>query len=161
MSDTPNGQLVPILTTDTPKLEQVYGQGEIINGTVDLRKTNPNLWRAVLGFAIINISLGFNFLIFHPVFLLWHQSNYLWSAIFLTLGTSKIVFLILKRNLSMVRLTMGAEIGYMMFLAIGATEPVLTNSASMQLPILYVGLAFLELPWLLEPFINPWTARRD
>jgi len=155
-------ELMPVLTDETPSSETVEGQGAIINGgSLDVRKTHPNLWRVVMAFAVINVLLGLNFMLLHPAFLIYHQSNYLWGLIFLILGMSKITFLNFYRNLRLVRLTMGCEVAFMTSLALGATEPVFTSSASLQLPILYLGLAALELPLMLEPFINPWTARRE
>jgi hypothetical protein len=160
MSDS-DPQLVPTLTASTPKRDQVAGQGDVSNGTPDIRKTHPLLWRAVMAYAAICGFLGLNFIFFHPAFLLYHQSNYWWGAIFLILCISKIVFLNLYRNLHLMRVTMACEVSFMLFLALGATEPVWTSSASLQLPILYIGLAILEIPLILEPFVNPWTARRD
>lgn len=155
-------QLVPTLTDKTPTSDRVEGQAAVIDGrTVNVRKTHPNLWRSVMAYAAINALLGLNFILLHPTFLIYETSNYVWGGTFLTLAAAKIVFLNLYRHLGAVRVAMAAEIAFMFFIAVGATEPFLDGIGSLQNPILYVGLAVLELPLLLEPFINPWTARRD
>lgn len=153
--------VVPALTTETAARDLVTGQDAIVNGTIDVRKTHPNLWRSVMLYASVNMLLGLNFLVLQPTFLIYDQSNYLWGVIFLAAGLAKVVFLNFYRSLRNVRLTMAFEVSFMFFIALGATQPFLEGEGSLQLPILYVGMALLELPMLIEPFVNPWTARRD
>jgi hypothetical protein len=153
---------MPVLTNRTSRFHRVAGQGPVVNGAViDIRKTHPNLWLLVMTYGGVCTLLGLNFLFLSPTFLLWQTPNYVWGVVFMFLACAKFVFLNVYRNLRLVRLTMAAEVGFMLFIALGATEPFLTGKGSLQLPILYVGMALLELPLLLEPFINPWTARRD
>lgn len=155
-------QVMPPLTDSTPRREQLEGQATVTNGNAaNLRKTHPNLWRAVMAFAAVNALLGLNFLILQPTFLIYNRSNYWWGAIFLTLAACKIVFLNLYRNLHLLRVTMACEVSFMMVIALGTTQPFFEGEGSLQLPILYLGMCVLEMPLLLEPFINPWTARRD
>lgn len=153
--------VVPALTSETAARDLVTGQDAIVNGTIDVRKTHPNLWRSVMLYASVNMLLGLNFLVLQPTFLIYDQSNYLWGVIFLAAGLAKVVFLNFYRSLRNVRLTMAFEVSFMFFIALGATQPFLEGEGSLQLPILYVGMALLELPMLIEPFVNPWTARRD
>jgi hypothetical protein len=160
MSDDP--QLAPVLTDDTPKAERVEGQGSVLNGgTVKVRKTHPNLFRMILAYGIINVALGINFWVFTPAFLVWGLPNSVWGTIFLALGVAKITSLAIYRNLTLVRATMALAVAYMLFFGAGTLEPTLQGKASAQLAILYAGLALLQIPLLLEPFINPWTAARD
>ena len=48
---------------------------------------------------------------------------------------------------------------YTAFLAVGTGEPWLEGCGSLQLPILYAGLALLQVPLMREPFVNPVTAK--
>jgi len=52
-------------------------------------------------------------------------------------------------------------VGYLLFFGVGTAQPVLSGKTSAQLLVLYCGLAALQIPLLIEPFINPWTAKRD
>lgn len=130
-----------------------------MTGPIRLRLTHPNLWRSVQIYAALTVALGFNFILLHPTFPIYGASYYLWGGIFLGLGTAKLVFSNVVHNLTAVRVAMAAEIAYMLFLGVGTMEPYLNGVGSLQLPILYLGLCALELPLLLEPFFNPWTAR--
>lgn len=94
-----------------------------------------------------------------PTFLIYAQPNAVWAVSFLAIGASKLIFLNVYRRLRLVRLCMAVEVAFMMYLAWGTTQPYFTGKGSLQLPILYGVLALLQVPLLLEPFINPLTAR--
>lgn len=132
----------------------------IVKGTINLWRTHPNLYLAVTTLAVINIALGLNFLLLDPTFLIYGSPNQLWGAIFLTLGGSKLLFLNVVRRLRAVRAIMAAAVAYLLFLGAGTTEPFFQGMGSLQLPIMYLSLAALQIPLIVEPFINPWTARR-
>jgi hypothetical protein len=154
-------QLIPVLTTDTPMRSRIIGQLPVVNGTINLRYTHPNLYRMLISLSLVSITLGLNFFIFNPTFYVYNRSNYLWGTIFIVLGVSKIVFLNFYRSLKLVRICMATDFAYILFFGLGTMQPVLEGKGSMQLPILYFGFAFTILALLIEPFINPWTAKSN
>lgn len=129
-------------------------------GTIDIRKTHPNLYWLVMTLALVGLALGLNFIFLHPTFPIYGASNYLWGGIFLGIAFGKIISLNLYRRLRLVRGIMAFAVAYMMFLALGTMQPYLEGVGSLQLPILYAGMSALQIPLLLEPFINPRTAKR-
>lgn len=157
LEDKPQGQ--PSLET---MLEGSVELDEklIVNGSIYLWHTHPNLYLAVTTLAAINIALGLNFVFLQPTFLIYDSPNLLWGLIFLTLGVGKLVFLNVVRKLKAVRAVMAFAVAYMIFLGVGTTTPFFEGSGSLQLPIMYLSLAALQIPLIVEPFINPWTARR-
>lgn len=144
--------------------------GLVVNGSINVRKTHPLIYRGVMATAILFIALGLNFLVgqdvlgllaFAPTFFVWSMPNWVWAAFFLGIGLSKIVFLNLYRNLRLVRLTMAFAIAYLLFFAVGTMQPAFEGKGSLQLPLVYAYIASVLAALLLEPFINPWTAKRD
>jgi hypothetical protein len=129
------------------------------NGTINLRNTHPGLYRATMVAATASILLGLNFFFLTPTFQVYEASYTIWASVFLGLGVFKIVFLNARRNLKLVRLFMALSVSFLLFFGIGTMQPWIEGEGSLQLPILYLALALLQLPLLLEPFINPWTAR--
>lgn len=156
-------QVTPTLTTDTPKKERVKGQAEVMNGNgaVKVRLTHPSLYRTLMIYAFGFLALGVNFMVFTPTFLVYGQPNYLWGSIFLGLGGSFLCFLNCYRSLRLMRLTMTVSALYLLFFALGTTQPFLDREGSLQLPFLYLGWTGLLFLMLYEPFINPWSARRE
>lgn len=131
-----------------------------MNGTMpDVRKSHPNLYYSLMLYAIASVALGINFLVFTPTFLVYHLPNVVWSIVFLTLGIGKIVLLNFYRNARLLRLFLAAAVAFFLFFSVGTAEPFFEGKGSLQLPILYVMFAFLQVPLLMEPFINPWTQR--
>lgn len=149
----------PALTTapDSPDIDE----GLIVNGSINLRRTHPTLYRAATIVAAASVALGLNFALTVPTFLIFNQSKYLWATIFLVLGVSKLVFLNVWRKLPVVRVVMGGSVAFFLFLGLGTTQPFIEGNGSLQLPIFYFTVAAFELAALVEPFINPWTARRE
>lgn len=154
-------QVVQPLSDRTAWFEQIPDQGPIITGTIDIRKTHPALYRVIMLYALACFLLGINFWIFTPTFLVWDQPNELWGSIFILLSVAKVVFLNIHRSLKLVRVTMAFEVGYFMFFALGTSQPPIEGTGSFQLPIMYLWVAAIEYPLLVEPFINQLTARRD
>jgi len=132
----------------------------IVNGRVELRRTHPCLWRAETGLAIINLALGLDFVVLQPTSLIYGFPNELWGAIFLALGVAELAFLNLYRRLKGARAVMAADAAYLLFLAAGTTQPFIEGHGSLQVPIMYLALAAVQIPLVIEPFMNPWTARR-
>lgn len=135
-------------------------EGLIVNGSINLSRTHPNLYRIVMGYAVLCVAHGLNFWIFSPTFLIYDMPNWLWGTIFLAQGIFLLVFLKVRRSLRVVRAGMAFAVAYFLFLGIGTMQPVFEGQGSLQLPIWYVGAATFLIALLLEPFINPWTAKR-
>lgn len=155
------GDVLPTVTGDTVAREQLDDQVPVVNGrTIHVRLTHPSLYRMRMLSAGLSILLGLNFLFLNPTFLIYGQSNYLWGGIFLGLGGGEMFFLNVYRRLRCVRILMAASFSYSMLLAYGTCQPFIEGEGSLQLPVLYVGWAVVHAALLLEPFINPWTARQ-
>lgn len=124
---------------------------------LNLRKSHPNLYRGITTFAIINIALGLNFFYANPTFNPYQIDKTIVGLVFLILGMSKLIFLNVHRSLKIVRFLMAAEIIFMVFWGIGSTITFFTGHTSLQLFVLYIGLAVQEIFLLLEPPANPMT----
>jgi hypothetical protein len=159
MNEQGGGTSEPALTTaaSAPDIDEAL---VIVDGSIRLSRTHPTLYRTVMLFAVLSIALGLNFWILAPTFWIYDQPNALWGTIFLALGTAKIVFLNFYRRLRAVRATMAFAVAYFLFLSVGTGQPFVEGQGSLQLPFLYLFCAVIQIPLLLEPFINPWTARR-
>lgn len=138
-------------------MNEDIGGGSAIN----IHKTHPNLYWLVMILALIDLALGCNFIFLNPTFPIFDAPNEVWGGIFLALGAGKIVSLNFYRRLRLVRGIMAFAVSYIMLLAFGTTQPYLEGVGSLQLPILYAGMAAIQIPLLVEPFVNPWTAKAD
>lgn len=137
-----------------PAERQPYNQ-------VNLRKSHPTLYRSITTFALLSIALGLNFIFTTPTFNPYGIPLWIIGSIFITLGCLKLIFLNLYRNLGIVRVVMAAEVGFMVFWGIGSTITFSQGKTSLQLFVLYVGMAVFELFLMVEPFFNPMTAKQD
>lgn len=153
----PTDQAAALSTVEPGLLDEKL----IVSGTINIRKTHPNLYLGITTFALIDVALGLCFSFFHPTFPVYGMPYQLWGVIYLALGISQLVFLNFYRRLTGVRVTMVCSIIFALFFGFGTLQPVFEGNASPQLMILYAGIAALQIPLVLEPFINPWTARRD
>lgn len=135
---------------------QTKGKGN----TVDIRKSHPNLYWSILMFGFIYAALGINFIFTTPTFQPYPIPYPIVGAVFLTLGMLKIILLNFIHNLDWLRKVMGVEIGVALWWSIGGTATFIQGKTSLQLPILYVGLCFLEVFLLREPFVNPATSEK-
>lgn len=124
----------------------------------NLRNTNPNLYRSLLTIALIYVALGFNFLLTVPTFEQYGIPKNVIGAGFLAQGIAYLLLLHVHRNLGVVRMLLIFSIAYMLFWGVGTTETFFQGKSSLQLCILYFGLAALQAPVLLEPYFNPVTA---
>lgn len=122
---------------------------------VNIRLTHPNLYFSLVVFALINIGLGLNFLFANPTFNPYQIDKTVIGCIFLALGLLKVIFLQFSRNLKILRLVMAGEVVFMLFWGIGTTITFFRGQTSLQLFVLYAGLAALESFLLLEPIVNP------
>jgi hypothetical protein len=147
------------ITSEKPALN--IDNGLIVNGDISVRRTHPTLYRSTMFLATLNIALGLNFFAFEPTFYVYDQPHELWGTIFIALGVAQIVFLNFYRHLRLMRATMALSMGYMAAFGLGTMQPAFEGKGSLQLPIVYGGFVAFQLALLLEPFINPWTAKRD
>lgn len=128
---------------------------------VSIRKTNPNLYLSVMMFALTNVALGFNFLLTTPTFLQFDIPKNAIGWTFMILGISLIVFLNFWRNLKIVRALLIASVAFYLFWGIGTSQTFFQGKSSLQLLILYFGMAFRLIPLILEPFTNPVTDKTN
>lgn len=127
----------------------------------NLRNTNPNLYRSLMTVASVFVLLGANFLLTTPTFQQFDiPKNFIGSG-FLALGLGNLVFLNIRRNLKAVRVLLIVGIAYMLFWGVGTTQTFFEGTSSLQLCILYFGLAALQAPLLVEPFFHPVTANGE
>lgn len=131
----------------------------INDGEINVRKTHPNLYWLLMVLAATGIALGLNFIFLQPTFLIFDGPNVLWGVIFLVSSIARIIALNVYRRLRWVRATMAFSAAYIGFLAIGTAQPYVEGAGSLQLPIIYAGMALLQVPLLMEPFVNPVTAK--
>lgn len=115
--------------------------------------------------AVVGILLAANFYagladVLRPTFSIWSVPNVVWATIFLVSSTSTIVALNFYRRLRWVRAMMAFNAAYMAFLTVGTTWPGWAGDASFQLPIVYGGIAGIQMILLWEPFINPEMAKK-
>lgn len=128
---------------------------------INIRLTHPNLWRSILTFAFIYIGLGFNFLFTNPPFNPYNIDKIIIGLIFLSLGLSKILFLIFVRNLKWLRLMITLGIIFTIFWGVGTSITFFQGKTSLQLFILYIGMGFLNTFLLIEPTINILSKPKD
>lgn len=129
------------------------------NGEIFIAKTHPTLYRILMVLSIAGIALAVNFFFARPTFSIWSVPNSIWATIFLISSVNGIVALNVYRRLRLVRRTMAFSAAYMLFLAVGTSWPGWEGNASFQLPIVYAGLAAIQIILLWEPFLNPETAK--
>lgn len=125
---------------------------------IKLQDSHPNLYRGIIVFSFISIALGLNFFFTKPTFLAYGIDKNVIGAIFMALGVGEFTFLNFHRSVRMLRVFMAMSVGFMCFWAIGTSLTFFTGQTSLQLFILYIGLAMLQLFLLVEPITNPANA---
>lgn len=123
----------------------------------NLRYSHPNLFKSIITFACINIGLGLNFLLTNPTFNPYGIDKTIIGMIFLGLGLGKIVSLLVVYNMKAIRILMALEVAFMVFWGIGSSITFFQGRTSLQLFVLYIGIAVSETFLLLEPVVNPMT----
>lgn len=126
--------------------------------SVNVRQAHPNYWVSVMTFSGIYLALALNFLFLNPSFLIFGAPNQVWGSIFLMLSIGQIL-LISKGCLRWLRRLMACSVVYLAVLGAGTSQPFLDRTGSLQLPIMYVGLATLLVPLRAEPPSNPLTMK--
>lgn len=129
--------------------------------SVNIRLSHPNLYRGITTFAVINVALALNFFYANPTFNPFEIDKNIVGVVFLTLGIGKLIFLNLHRSLRVVRGLMAVEIAFMVFWGVGSSITFFTGQTSLQLFVLYLGMAVNELFLLLEPPANPVAGHKE
>lgn len=122
---------------------------------VNLRTTNPTLFRGVLTVAIIFIAMALNFLLTVPTFEQFGIPKNVIGWGFMILGVGQVIALTLWRDLRVVRLGLAAGIIYCLFWGVGTSQTFFEGKSSLQLLILYLGIAAIQVPLLFSPYLNP------
>lgn len=128
---------------------------------LNIKFSHPNLYRLFLTFSLIHIGLGINFFFSNPAFNPYEIDKNIIGIIFLSLGVVKAFFLMVRRNLKFVRIIMAFSIGFTLFWGAGTIFSFLRGQTSLQMLVLYWGLAVIEMSLLLEPLANPLTEKAD
>lgn len=131
----------------------------INKGEVNILKSHPNMYWMLTAISVGSIAWGINFFAFNPTFHIWGIPYELLGAVFLVTSVARLITMNLYRRLFWVRATMAVSMGYMAFLAVGTTQPAFEGEASLQLPIAYALLVGIQIPMMLEPFVNRETAK--
>lgn len=128
---------------------------------VNIRHTHPGLYHSIMTLGVMSVALAVNFWGSNPTFNPYGISKDLIGGIFFILGVSQLVFLNVFRDLRKVRLVLAASVSFMFFWGASNAQQSFAGEASFQLPILYLALAILQIPLLIEPPVNPMTHREE
>lgn len=127
---------------------------------VNIRKSHPALYRALMTLACMGMALAINFWFSKPTFNPYGVPKEYVGVIFFLLGFSQIVFLNLFHDLRMVRITLAISVSFMFFWGVSNSQQFFAGNASLQLPILYVTISIMQIPLLIESPINPMTEKK-
>lgn len=109
-------------------------------------------------YGVLNVALALNFLILTPAFDPLGIDKYVFGAVFLAMGVVKIIALNISAPPRFLRFVVAANVSLFFFfggiLVAGFFQE---GQTSLQLPLTYFGLAFIEYPLLKEPLVNPVT----
>lgn len=111
--------------------------------------------------SVMSVLLAVNFWTSNPTFNPYDIPKNLIGVVFAALGVYQLVFLNVFHSLPRVRFGLAVSLGWLMFWGLSNTQQALAGNASFQLPILYVALAALHLPLLVEAPVNPMTQREE
>lgn len=125
-----------------------------------IRKSHPALYRALIALGCMCIALAVNFWFSKPTFNPYGVPKEYIGVIFFILGSALIVFLNVFRDLRMVRIVHAATISFMFFWGLSNAQQFFAGNASLQLPILYIAMALMQIPLLIEPPVNPMTEKK-
>lgn len=124
-----------------------------------LRTSNPGLYHSLLLFGAVNTALGANLFLTTPTFNPYGIPKDFIGAIFTILGAGQLIALG-YHDLRLVRKVSAVSVGFMFFWGLTNTQQVFAGKASLQLPILYIALALLQILRLTESPVNPMTERK-
>lgn len=126
---------------------------------VNIRLTHPGLYHSIMTLGVMGVALAANFWGSNPTFNPYGISKNIIGLIFFLLGISQLIFLNIFRDLRMVRIVLAASVSFMLFWGFSNTAQGIAGAASFQLPILYLTLAILQIPLLIEAPVNPMTEK--
>lgn len=126
---------------------------------VNIRKTHPALYQSIMTLGVMGIALALNFWFARPTFDPFGIPKPVVAGVFFMLGACQLVFLNVFRDLRKVRLTLAASIAVYIFWGLANGQQWVNGRASLQLPILYVTLAILQMPLLVEAPVNLTTEK--
>lgn len=132
-----------------------------MTGRLNIRKTHPALWRSIMIVCLTSIALAANFWGSNPTFNPYEIPKNIIGLVFFVLGASQLIFLNVVHSLRMVRIGLATSIFWMLFWGASNTQQFFAGNASLQLPILYLALAALQMPLLTESPVNPMTRRSE
>lgn len=145
--------------SNSPKMAKREGKAlRSITAKSNIFRTHRNLFVAITILAVMELALAANLYLSKPTFTPYGIPREAIATVFLLLGTSQLFFLNIRRNLKLVRLMIASTMAFMLFWGITNTQQAFAGKSSYQLPILYIGLAALQFPLLIEPSINPITS---
>lgn len=125
-----------------------------------MRNTHPNLYKTYVAYAALSIALGLNFLFLTPTFMPLEVPKWPIGLLLLGCGLTKLVLLARNSSNIWLRRSMALSVAIYSFWAMALTFDFFRLfQTSMQLPLTYIGLSSLGVLLLLEPFINPATAK--
>lgn len=127
---------------------------------VNIRKSHPALYRAIMTFACMGVALAVNFWFSKPTFNPYGVPKEYIGIVFAVLGSGLIIFLNVFHNLRLVRMMLAASVSFTFFWGLSNAQQFFAGNASLQLPILYVAISLLQVPLLIEPPVNPMTEKR-
>jgi len=125
-----------------------------------IRKSHPALFYTLMTLGIMTVLLGLNFWFSTPAFNPYEIDKDIIGLIFFLIGICQVVFLNFFHNLRMVRGMLGISVGWMFFWGVSNAQQFFMGLASLQLPIIYIALAIMQIPLLMESPINPMTEKK-
>lgn len=127
---------------------------------VNLRKSHPTLYHSIMTLSLMRVALALNFWFARPTFTPYGIHKNWAGAVFVVLGLMQLLFLHVFRDLRLIRFVLAASGAVILVWGLVNTQQFFAGNASLQLPILYVAIAALQIGLLLEPPLNPITERR-
>lgn len=127
---------------------------------VDLRMSNPEMYRDIMLWSIISVGFAINFWNSHPTFNPFGIPKTIVGIIFFMFGGLGLVFLNVFRDLKKIRLLIVfAFIWYFVWGIVNAQQWH-EGRASLQLPIAFLGMSVAQFLILLKPPVNPMSEKR-
>jgi hypothetical protein len=126
---------------------------------INIRQKHPSMYHALMTFGLIEIALAFNFWLTTPTFDPYDIPKNGVGGIFFVLGVSLLLFLNVHRDLRKLRLALAVSIAFTFYWGIANTQQFFRGYASLQLPILFLGLCAAQMWWLIEAPVNPMTEK--
>lgn len=129
---------------------------------MDLRRTHPNLYGVYLVYGFLCIALGLNFLFLNPTFDPLDIPKQVPGGVFMALGVSVLTFLQVRRNATLLRVSMASLVAVLFFWCAALIFDFFRlGQTSLQLPITFLALAALGIPLTIEPAVNPVTSKNN